>query len=604
MTEANTGRTTEARTKTKRRSGRRSSGIKRIEQPDRIWSYFRPEKPVLVLIVFSGLLFNVGMVANPYFEGRLAQCLYECIEGRADSSDMLRLVALYLAVVCFVQMMRGLKRFGGRRLKNNISRNMRHMLYNGIVHMSREEVERESTGTIMTKAVSDVDACADGMQKVTTEIFDTGVLLLSYFGLLFAYDWRLTLLSCCFIPLSYIIAGALKRPVTKTNEAYKTTAGRLNQETLDRVSNAVTYRVYGREKNRDASYERILSEYERNAIYANLWGNALIPIYRIVSMSGVVFIIWFGGKNVLGSGWTAWDVGVFATYVSCFTKLAQKASKAAKLFNSVQRAEVSWQRIRPLFQEYVELPKPPQGVVIKQLDMENVSVAYPGAEPILRGISMEAHRGQIIGVTGAVACGKTALAKTFIGDTLYEGSIRLDGRELSDTDDVEKSGLIAFMGHEPQLMSDTIRENILLGGQGETQGLLRTVHMDEEISRMPEGEETYVGNGGQQLSGGQQARISMARTLCHGRSIMVLDDPFSAVDKRTEREIFEELRRRSANQIVLLFSHRLALFPKLDGVLFLHDGTGSFGNHEQLMRENEDYASLYQIQQKGGAGIA
>ena len=579
---------------------KKKTGIRKIKSPDKVLSYFKPEKKILLLIAIGGTCFNVGMTASSYFEGRLAQCLYDCIQGRASAGDMLRVATAYLTVIFFVQLMRTLKRFSGSRLRNDFSRNMRHMLYNGVVHMTREEVNQESTGAIMTKAVADVDACATGMQQVTTEIFDTGVLLASYFGMLLIYDWRLTLLSCLFMPLSYTIAASLKKPVTRINEKYKATAGKLNQETLDRVGNAVTYRVYGREESRDASYEKILTEYEKNAVKSNLWGNATTPIYNIICMGGILFIIWFGGKNVLGTGWTAWDIGVFTTYVSCFTKLAQKASTSARLFNSIQRAQVSWQRIKPLFREYVELPEPGDGETVERLEVRNASVAYPGFEPVLQNICFEAEKGQIIGVTGAIACGKTALGKTFIGDTEYEGSILLDGRELRMLDDVEKSGLIVYMGHEPELMSDTVRENILLGKVEETASLLEMVHMDGEVAKMPHGEDSYVGNGGQQLSGGQQARISLARTLCHKRSIMVLDDPFSAVDKKTEREIFEELRRLAGDRIVILLSHRLSLFPETDGILFLHDGTGTFGTHEQLLRENRSYASLYETQQTGG----
>lgn len=580
---------------------KKKAGIRKIGQPDRALSYFRPEKKVLLLIAIGGIGFNGGMIAGPYFEGRLAQCLYECIQGQADSWDMLKLAAVYLSVIFFVQLMRTLKRFSGARLRNDLSRNMRHMLYNGIVHMSREEVVRESTGAIMTKAVADVDASAQGMQQVTTEIFDTGVLLSSYLGMLLIYDWRLTLLACLFIPVAYVIALSLKGPVMRINERFKQTAGRLNQETLDRVNNAVTYRVYGREQDRDESYEKILTEYEKNAVVSNLWGSATTPVYNTIAMSGILFIIWFGGKNVLGTGWTVWDIGMFTTFVSCYTKFAQKVSSSARMFNNMQRALVSWRRIKPLFRDYVELPRPEEGLSVERIHVENAAVSYPGYEPVLRNISFEAVKGQVIGVTGSIACGKTALAKTFIGDACYEGCIRLDERDLRDLSDVEKSGLIAYMGHEPELMSDSVRENILLGEQADTAELLKMVHMDGEVGLMPEGEDTYVGSGGQQLSGGQQARISLARTLCHSRSIMILDDPFSAVDQRTEREIFEELRRLAEDRIIILLSHRLALFPETDGVLYLHDGTGVFGTHEELLKENETYASLYQTQQQGDA---
>ncbi len=587
-------KTEEKKTEKKKAAGK--SGIKKITHPDKVLSYFKPEKKVLLLIAIGGTCFNVGMTAGPYFEGRLAQCLYDCIQGAATGKDMLSLAGIYLGVILFVQLMRALKRFSGARLRNDFSRNMRHMLYNGIVHMTREEVERESTGAIMTKAVADVDACAMGMQQVSTEIFDTGVLLASYFVMLLIYDWRLTLLACIFMPISYFLAASLKKPVTRVNERYKMTAGRLNQETLDRVNNAVTYRVYGREENRDASYEKILTEYEKNAVKANLWGNATTPIYNIVCMSGVLFIIWLGGRNVLESGWTVWDIGVFTTYVSCFTKLAQKASSSARFFNSIQRAQVSWQRIKPLFKEYVELPEPEE-VPVECLEVRDAEISYPGYEPVLEHLNFTVKKGQIIGVTGAVACGKSALGKVFIGNALYEGSIRLDGTELKDLDDVEKSGRIAYMGHEPELMSDTVWENILLGKDADPEEYLKLVRMDEEIEKMPGKRQTYVGNGGQQLSGGQQARISLARTLCHRRGILVLDDPFSAVDKNTEREIFARLRVLAEDGMILLLSHRLALFPETDGVLFLKDGSGVFGTHEELLESNPGYRKLYETQQ-------
>ena len=116
---------------------------------------------------------------------------------------------------------------------------------------------------------------------------------------------------------------------------------------------------------------------------------------------------------------------------------------------------------------------------------------------------------------------------------------------------------------------------------------------------MPQGAATPVGSGGAGLSGGQQARVALARTCYHARQILILDDPFSAVDQKTERQIFENLRLLAANRIVILISHRLRLFPQLDSVLFLENGTGVFSSHSELMRENSAYRALYQMQAGG-----
>ena len=578
--------------------------IEKVPQPNRVSSYFRLEARTLTLVTISGILYNVGMVAGPYFEGQLAQRLFDIIKGYKTVSTMVSLAALYLCVILFVQAMRAVKRFGVRRFANNTSRNMRHMLYNSLVHMNREELKKEKLGSVMTKAVADVDACVEGMRKFTTEVFDTGVVLVAYTAMLFYYDWRLALLSCAFTPFAYLIAGRLKGRVSKNNAAYKKSAGYLNGATMDRVSNAVTYRVYGCEQNRDAAYEMQLGDYEKRAVAANLWENTMQPLYNIISMCGAVLILYLGARNVQGTGWISWDIAAFTTFLSCFTKMAVKSSHAAKLFNAVQKAQVSWARIKPLMKEYIGLDtvSPSDAAKPAEITLSGVSAGWQDGETVLQDISFYAHPGQIIGVTGPVACGKSTLGKAFIGEVPYCGSIRVDGRELRELSHCERSRLISYMGHEPELISDTLAENIRLGEPGEIEPFLRTVCLDEEVRQMPQGADTPVGSGGVRLSGGQQARVALARTLYNSRSVLILDDPFSAVDQSTEHSILENLRALAEDKIVILFSHRLYQFPTFDRVLFLNGGRGVLSTHEELMQENPDYAKLYLEQANGGGG--
>ncbi len=580
------------------------SRIEKVPQPDRIWSYFRLEAKPLAVVTVSGILYNAGMVAGPYFEGQLAQCLFDIVQGRRAVSAMVSLAALYLVVILLVQALRAVKRFGVRRFANDTSRNMRHMLYNSLVHMSRAELEKENLGSVMTKAVADVDACVEGMRKFTTELFDTGVVLIAYTAMLFSYDWRLALLSCAFTPFAYLIAGRLKGQVSQSNAAYKKSAGRLNGATMDRVSNAVTYRVYGCEPNRDAAYEARLSDYEKRAVAANLWENTMQPLYNMISMCGAVLILYLGARNVLGTGWASWNIAAFTTFLSCFTKMALKSSHAAKLFNAVQKAQVSWGRIRPLMKEYIEPDAAAPDAAPAALALSGVSVGWAEGESILRELSLSACPGQMIGVTGPVACGKSTLGKAFIGEVPYRGSIRVAGQELRDLSHSARSRLISYMGHEPELISDTLAENIRLGKAGAIEPVLQAVCLDEEVRQMPQGADTPVGSGGVRLSGGQQARVALARTLYHAQGILVLDDPFSAVDRGTEQAILENLRALAKDRIVMIFSHRLYQFPALDRVLFLSGGQGVFSTHQALLQENPDYAKLYWAQKNGGDGHA
>ena len=149
-------------------------------RPDRIASYFRVEWLPLAVVTLSGLIYNVGLLAGPWFEGRLAQCLADILGGSETAARMAVLVLAYILVTLTVQAARFVKRFYVRRFANNINRRMKGILYANLVRRSCVSLEREGAGELMTKAISDVDDCVEGMRKFTTEVFDTGVALLGY----------------------------------------------------------------------------------------------------------------------------------------------------------------------------------------------------------------------------------------------------------------------------------------------------------------------------------------------------------------------------------------------------------------------------------------
>ena len=174
---------------------------------------------------------------------------------------MLILVAAYVVSIGIVQVSRYIKRFYVRRFANNVNRRMKKILYGTLVLKSRTELESEGTGDIMTKAILDVDDCAEGMRKFTTEVFDTGVAMAAYAGMLLVYDVRLAIIAMIFPPISYVLAEKMKVIVQRTGAEYKRQSGILSNATLDRASNAITYRVYGREEDRRIAYEDNLSAY-------------------------------------------------------------------------------------------------------------------------------------------------------------------------------------------------------------------------------------------------------------------------------------------------------------------------------------------------------
>lgn len=572
----------------------------RAFQPDSIAAYFRLEWLPLTLITLSGLAYNVGLLAGPWFEGRLAQCLADILGGRETASAMTALAAGYILVTLLVQAARFIKRFYVRRFANNINRRMKGVLYANLVRQSRGALEKQGAGELMTKAISDVDDCAEGIRKFTTEVFDTGVALAGYIVMLFAYDRHLALLCMIFPPISYICAEKMKKPVQRAGAAYKKAAAALSAATLDRAKNAVIYRIYGCEDAQEARYEAALDGYEQAAVRANVWQAALPPLYLAASNLSVLFILWFGAKNVLGTGWRAWDIAAFTTFLSCFMKTAVKSSKAAKLFNAVQRAEVSWKRIKPMMKTPRAL-EPLAVPTAQRVEVSGLSFCYDGGAPIFEGVSFSAQSGDIIGVTGPVACGKSTLGRVFLCERPYGGSVRIGGRELSELSPREAASTVGYLGHDPELWNDTVEENVLCGEAGDAMRFLALTALDGEVRTMEQGLRTVVGSGGVRLSGGQAQRLALARTLAHPRPVLVLDDPFSALDRRTEDEVFARLKACAQDRIVILISHRLYHFPELRQIVFMQGGKAEVGTHEALCTSVPAYRALYESQTGGAA---
>ena len=562
---------------------------------DQIGYYFRKEKWLLLTVTITGILYNVGMVAGPWFEGQMVQYLCDIIGGKKRPSAMVRLAGCYVLTIFFVQFMRYLKRLYVRKFANNISKNMKMILYRNLLY--QKNIEKEDAGTMMTKIIADADACVEGMRKFTTEIFDTGIVMIAYLVMLLSYDWRLTILSMLFPPIAYILAERLKVIVTRNVALSRESSGRLNASTLERITNALTYRIYGQEKNRNAEYELYLADYEKKAIRANLWENVMQPVYQVISMIGTVMIIWFGERNVLGTGWSVWNIAAFSTFFACYRKLAVKSSKAAKLFNAVQKAEVSWKRIKPYLKEIQE-EKRVEHTQAATLEVSGLTFAWPGQNPLFANVTFKGNPGQILGITGEVACGKSTFGRIFTGELLYDGKITMGN--VSFDGKGEYINEVGYLGHQPELFDGTIEDNICMGKPGDVEEVLRAVCMDQEVELLPEKIYTRIGSGGVRLSGGQQARIALARTLYHKKPLMILDDPFSAVDMETEKQIYENLRLWGKDSVILLISHRLGLFPKFDQVLWLENGKVCVASHDKLIQEEEHYRLLYEEQRRGG----
>lgn len=567
--------------------------VSAVKNPQKIISYWKKQWRVVVLIVLTGTVFNASMSFAPVLQGRIIDIL---LSG-GKTAQILRPAAVFVLVVVAVQLLRFLKRYYVRVFANRTGASMRQNVYNKLIHQSAADIADEKTGDLMTKVVSDVDACVEGMRKFTTEIFDTGVLMLSYLITLLYYGAWLTFCACAFIPAAMLLAEKLKTVIFKYTKAYRAQLSEVSQLSCENAENAILYRICSADKANLVRYNSALAVLKKKAVLANVLENSMQPVYNIIAMTGVFAIVLLGGKNVAAGLWT---VGDFSAYLTIFSALAVKASKAAKLFNSMQKAQVSWQRIKPYLAEVKEEstsaaePLQPATLCVKSM-----AFTYPAAEnPTVQRISFSAKSGELIGVTGPVASGKSTIGLALLGLYPYSGSICFNTKELSSCTSAEISSYLTYAGHESSLLSDTIYNNISLGTGGDIMPVLRDVCFEEDLAKMPQSVQTPVGASGVRLSGGQQARLALARALYCKSPVLVLDDPFAAVDMKTEERIVSNLKQCCKNRIIILISHRIACFKDADKVLLVNNGSAVCSTHDELLKTSDIYRNIVAMQRE------
>lgn len=216
-----------------------------------------------------------------------------------------------------------------------------------------------------------------------------------------------------------------------------------------------------------------------------------------------------------------------------------------------------------------------------------------------------APAGSLVAVTGPVGSGKTELALALTGLYDYEGSLTVGGRELRTLTSEERLATISLLDQDSFLFSATIAENVsfqsLAVGAEPPPALasaVRTAALADDLPLFSDGYRTLVGELGVRVSGGQRQRIALARSVYPRTPVIILDDPFSAVDVATERRMLNRLREDLAGATVVLFSHRLGAFPEADLILVLRDGAvAEAGRHEELMAAGGAYARIFRAQQ-------
>jgi len=511
---------------------------------------------------------------------------------------------------------------------------MRADALRGVLFWPMDRLYSVPIGDLMARIIGDVEVVGRGVRELTTEAWDTVLFSLSLIAGMMAYDPGLTLLTLLPVPLGLLLALSMGRWVSERTVAAREASAALTSYLQERLVGLRVVRLFGRVEATVARVAELSSRLAEASLAIVRLRSSLQPVYRLLMLGGVVFLLWLGGERVATG---AMSLGALIAYLDLYNRFVNRGHRIPQLFNSVQGGAAAYARLEPLLAPPLDGPvswrstvriayvpgldepgpplpeRPPHPVAIS---LRQVTFRYPGNErPVLRRISLDIPAGGFVAVTGPVGCGKSALARVLLGlYPLEEGQVLLDGVvPLDALSPAERAAWIGYLPQTPFLFSGTVRENILFTfpAQGpqcdaELDRWLRLAALETDLQTFPKGLDTEIGERGLRVSGGQRQRIALARAFASRPALLVLDDPFSAVDLDTEAQIIAGLREAfgpaaplEQRATVVFFSHRLGAFPLADQVVVLDRGRiVEQGAHEALLAAGGLYARIYRAQQQ------
>ena len=497
----------------------------------------------------------------------------------------------------------GISEYCWQTLGYKVQHDVRMTATRSLIRMEASYYDMRQTGVLMSVLSSDVNQLEDVISDSSTSIIRIVITFLTAFIILVSMSWKLAAVLfgplMLIVPMVYLFSTRVQRKYRKQRES----TGDINAVLENVISGIAVVQAYNAQ---EWETDRVANEsigYRDQAIGASQDRNRFIPGLYLVA--GLVY-----GLLVSIGGWLMVDgeitTGGFVTFLLIMTRMSMPLFIFGILVNQIQRGEAAARRVfdmidlEPSIIDRAEA-KPLSGP-IERIEFRDVHFTYPNTTaPVLNGISFDVNQGGFLGIMGHTGAGKSTILKLIL--RYYEpdsGSVYVNGIDIQDITLKSLRTELGFVSQDPFLFYGTIRDNVVYArnaSEDEVNHALLTAGAQDFIDELESGVDTMVGDRGVMLSGGQRARVSLARALLKRPSLLILDEASSALDAETERRIQTNLLETGGSRTTIAVAHRLSTIRNADEILSMVDGAVvERGKHEELLNGKSVYASQWAIQ--------
>ena len=491
------------------------------------------------------------------------------------------------------------------------AKNLRQDLYYKVQEYSFANIDKFSTASIITRLTTDVSNVQMAFQMLTRIVVRTPLMLV--FSLIMAFNIN-SQLSLIFLGLIPIVGLALGLISTKAHPIFKRVFDKydnLNNVVEENVRGIRVVKSYVLEENEINKFEKSSEDIYNDFVKAEKLIALNSPVMQIAAYAAMLLISWFGAKLIVSTGMTEFTTGELTSLITYTMQILISLMMITMLLVMSTMAVTSANRIFEILKEEVDLtnPKNPiKEVKDGSIEFNNVSFSYVNKKDkeCLKNIDIKIKSGETIGIIGGTGTGKSTFVNLI--PRLYdatEGEVKVGNINVKEYDIETLRNEVAMVLQKNVLFSGTIKENLKWGKEDATDEEIKRVcqlaQADEFIQSFPDKYDTYIEQGGTNVSGGQKQRLCIARALLKKPKILILDDSTSAVDTKTDKLIRKAFKEEIPNTTKIIIAQRIASVEEADKIIVFENGEiNGFGTHEELLKTNAIYKEVYESQVKGG----
>lgn len=484
---------------------------------------------------------------------------------------------------------------------------VRKAVFKRIMEFSFEQTDKFSTGSLITRVTNDITQLQNFVMQCLRGFVRTSMLFIGGIVCMVSLNMEFGIIIACALPF---VAICVVYFIAKANPKFTVLQKKLdkvNNVMQENVSGARVVKAYVKEDYETERFEKANNELVSTQLDVLLLLSYMTPVMNIILNLSVVAVIKVGGIQVSAGSATPGNVMAAITYCS---QVLNAVMRMTMIFQTASRGIASKKRVMEIIncEPAIKSGTYNKETAVKgKVEFKNVSFAYPGMdnENVIENFNLVINPGETIGILGATGCGKSSLVNLI--PRFYDvtkGEVLIDDVNVKDYDLQVLRDKVSIALQKPEIFSTTIAENIAWGDSSADSEKIRQAadiaQATEFIDKRTDGMDTQVSQGGHSLSGGQKQRVAISRAVLKNSEILIFDDATSALDLKTEADLYSELSAKKYDVTRIIIAQRIASVKNADRIVVMDNGRlADVGSHSELIKTSEIYKDIYESQLKG-----